>query len=65
MLNGNVVGSIKDAHKFYEEYYGDLHDFGKHDVPALEVDDYTLLIGEDPQEVTISPNEPVKVNLDM
>lgn len=59
--DGNPVESIEDAHNFYDEYYGDVHNFGTHDVPAKEVSDYTLIVGEDPQEVTLSPNEPVKV----
>ena len=59
--DGNPVGSIEEAHKFYDEYVGDLHDFGTHDVHAKEVPDYTLVVGDDPQEVTLSPDAPVKV----
>ena len=57
--NGNVV-SREQAETFYDEYFEDLHDYGTHEVPAKDVDDYTLIVGDDPTSVTIDPDHPVK-----
>ena len=56
---GNIV-SREQAQKFYDEYFGDLHEFGTHNVPAKDVTDYTLKVGFNPTAVTINADHPVK-----
>lgn len=61
--SGNVVSSPDLAEQFYDEYYGDFHDFGSHDVPAKDVADYTVLVGNNPTTITLGPDNPVKTVL--
>lgn len=57
--SGNVVSSPDLAEQFYDEYYGDFHDFGSHDVPAKDVADYTVIVGANPTTITLGPDNPV------
>lgn len=53
--NGNVVSSPADAEQFYDEQFGDNLAFGEtYNVPANNVPDYTLIVGDDPTAVQLT-----------
>lgn len=61
--SGNVVASPDLAEQFYDEYYGDFHDFGSINIPAKAVADYTVIVGDDPTTITLEPSNPVQTVL--
>ncbi|MBD8007106.1 SpaA isopeptide-forming pilin-related protein [Bacillus norwichensis] len=63
--NGNVVSSPAEAEQFYEEFHQENNSedllFNKtYSVTANDVPDYTLIVGENPTDIALKPEQPLQ-----